>query len=192
MAHFSDDMSWLNEPPVAMVDENALVVRSGLKTDFWQRTHYGFCRDNGHFLYREWSGDFTAETSFTGIYETLYDQAGMMLRAGPQHWIKCGIEYTGGAMHLSVVVTNEHSDWSVQRIATTTEPIGVRMTRQGDACFVQFRAGADPWHMARLAWFPPVPHDVMVGLAFCSPEREGFAARYHGFEIGPPESGDFH
>jgi hypothetical protein len=192
LSHFTTGMTWLNEPPHWAVRDGDLVVRSGTKTDFWQRTHYGFRRDNGHFLHRQWSGDFTTATSFTGAYETLYDQAGMMLRAGAEHWIKCGIEYTGGAMHLSVVVTNVHSDWSVQRIATTALPIGVRMTRLGDACFVQFRVGDDPWHMARLAWFPPEPAAVMVGLAFCSPEREGFEARYQGFEIGPPATSDFH
>ena len=85
MIHFTQGMSWLNEPPVAMVDQGALAVRSGMKTDFWQRTHYGFQRDNGHFLSRDWSGNFTAETSFSGIYETLYDQAGMMLRANAEH-----------------------------------------------------------------------------------------------------------
>ena len=192
MTHFTDDMSWLNEPPYRAVENGDLVVRSGLKTDFWQRTHYGFQRDNGHFLYREWSGDFTAETSFTGRYETLYDQAGMMLRTSAEHWIKCGIEYTERAMHLSVVVTHVHSDWSVERIATTTESIGVRMTRQGDACAVSFRFGNRPWHMARLAWFPPEPASVRVGLAFCSPEREGFQARYHGFSIGTPTESQRH
>ncbi|URK86525.1 DUF1349 domain-containing protein [Rhizobium sp. RCAM05350] len=36
-----------------------------------------------------------------------------MLRLDERNWIKCGIEYTDGLMHFSVVVTRGVSDWSV-------------------------------------------------------------------------------
>ena len=36
-----------------------------------------------------------------------------MLRLDARNWIKCGIEYTDGMMHFSVVVTRGVSDWSV-------------------------------------------------------------------------------
>jgi regulation of enolase protein 1 (concanavalin A-like superfamily) len=41
-------MQWLNEPPVWQADDGRLHVVTGLKTDFWRVTHYGFVRDNGH------------------------------------------------------------------------------------------------------------------------------------------------
>jgi uncharacterized protein len=192
MAHFTDGMTWLNEPPFWAVENGRLVARSGLETDFWQATYYGFAHDNGHFLHHPWTGELTAEATFTGRYQTLYDQAGLMLRVDATRWIKCGIELTDGAMHLSVVVTNGRSDWSAQRIARTDEPVGIRLTRMGDACFVQARVAAEPWRMGRLAWFPPEPASVQVGLAFCSPQREGFEARFHDFGVGPPVSRDIH
>jgi regulation of enolase protein 1 (concanavalin A-like superfamily) len=169
-----------------------LLVRSAAASDFWQRTYYGFRRDNGHFLHRPWTGELTAEAIFSGAYETLYDQAGLMLRVDAERWIKCGIELTDGAMHLSVVVTNGQSDWSAQMIERTNAPVGVRLTQIGDACFVQFRVGEAPWAMARLAAFPPEPVAVQVGLTFCSPERAGFEAVFHDFRIGPPASREIH
>jgi regulation of enolase protein 1 (concanavalin A-like superfamily) len=192
MASLIDGMTWLNEPPFWRVDGGDLVARSGAGTDFWQGTYYGFHHDDGHFLHRPWTGEFTAETSFSGAYDTLYDQAGLMLRVDAGRWVKCGVELTDGAMHLSVVVTNGRSDWSAQRIARTDAPIGVRLTRMGDACFVQFRVGDDEWRMGRLAWFPPEPASVQVGLAFCSPQREGFEARFHDFQLGPPIIREIH
>lgn len=192
MPHFTDGTTWLNEPPFWTVEGADLVVRSGAETDFWQSTFYGFRRDNGHFLHRDWDGELTAETRFTGAYETVYDQAGLMLRTDAEHWIKCGIEYTDGARHSSVVVTGGNSDWSVQRLTSTTAPIGVRLTRLADACTVQFQTGYADWHMARLAWFPPARHRVLVGPTFCSPEREGFEAGFDDFRVGPPVSREIH
>jgi len=192
MPHFTDGMTWLNEPPFWTLQDGDLVARSAPRTDFWQGTYYGFHRDDGHFLQRAQTGEFTAEASFTGAYEALYDQAGMMLRADATHWLKCGIELSDGALQLSVVVTNGHSDWSVQRLGRTTGPVGLRMTRLGDAIFVQFRVEGGVWTAARLAYFPPEPSELQVGLAFCSPERAGFEARFHGFEIGPPRSRAIH
>jgi uncharacterized protein len=192
LPHFTDTMTWLNEPPFWTIADGRLTARSGPRTDFWQGTYYGFHRDNGHFLHRPWTGEFTAEATFTGGYETLYDQAGLMLRVDAEHWIKCGIELTDGAMHLSVVVTDGRSDWSAQRIVRTDAPIGIRLTRMGDACFVQARVGDASWAMARLAYFPPEPASVQVGLACCSPERQGFEAVFHDFRVGPPLSRKIH
>ena len=192
MAHFTDGMTWLNEPPFWAVENGRLVARSGPTTDFWQGTFYGFAHDNGHFLHRPWTGELTVEATFTGRYETLYDQAGLMLRVDAECWIKCGIELTDGAMYLSVVVTNGRSDWSAQEIARTDEPVGVRLTRMGDACFVQVRVGGASWAMARLAYFPAEPAPVQVGLAFCSPQRHGFEACFHGFRVGPLVSREIH
>jgi regulation of enolase protein 1 (concanavalin A-like superfamily) len=186
-------MKWLNPPPFAEIREGALHVRSGEKTDFWQGTYYGFQHDNGHFLHQPRRGDFTAELCFSGRYKELYDQAGVMVRANAAHWMKCGIEYTDGAMHFSVVVTNGHSDWSAFRIDHDFERMSVRVTRNGDALFIQYRTNAIPeWHMARLAWFDPAFEDVAVGPVFCSPQRAGFEAIFHDFSLTDPLSREIH
>lgn len=186
-------MAWLNAPPFFEERDDALHVRSGEKTDFWQGTYYGFHRDDGHFLHESRKGDFTAEVTFSGNYEALYDQAGLMIRADEKHWIKCGIEYTDGARHFSTVVTNGNSDWSAFRIGHDFDAISVRATRNGDAIFIQYRTDTmDEWHMARLAWFDPAFENVLVGPVFCSPQRAGFEAVFHDFTLTDPLSRDIH
>ncbi|WP_312417962.1 DUF1349 domain-containing protein [Shinella sp.] len=188
-----NDLLWLNPPPAADLREGSLHVRTGLKTDFWQRTYYGFQPDSGHFLHRQWSGDFTLETTFRGRYETLYDQAGLMIRHDEAAWMKCGIEFTDGAKHFSVVVTRGHSDWSAFRINDEFDLISVRVTRNGDALFIQYRTDAMvEWRMARLAYFPTEYTELSVGVAACSPQREGFEAEFTDFRLGPPLSRDIH
>lgn len=187
------DMTWLNPPPLAEQRDDGLHVRSGDKTDFWQGTYYGFHRDDGHFLFQSRHGDFTAELSFSADYQALYDQAGIMLRADATHWMKCGIEYTDGARHFSVVVTNGNSDWSAFRIDHDFATLSVRVTRNSDALFIQYRTDmmAD-WRMARLAWFDPKFTELMVGPVFCSPQRAGFEATFHDFSLSDPLSRDIH
>ena len=193
MAIDIDGMHWLNAPPMWEVNQGRLFVCSGDKTDFWQETYYGFHRDNGHFLGMPRRGDFTAEVTFIGHYRELYDQAGLMIRHRARHWMKCGIEYTDGARHFSVVVTNGNSDWSAFRLDHEFDAMSARVTRNGDALFIQYRTDRmSEWRMARLAWFDPMLEEVLVGPAFCSPQREGFEAEFLDFSLSDPLSRDIH
>jgi regulation of enolase protein 1 (concanavalin A-like superfamily) len=186
-------MNWLNPPPESRVEDGRLICRSGGETDFWQGTYYGFHRDSGHFLHQPRQGDFTAEVTFAGRYEALYDQAGLMLRADDKHWMKCGIEFTDGARHFSTVVTNTHSDWSAFRLPEDFEALSVRVTRMGDALFVQYRTDTQTeWRMARLAWFPPEIETLSVGPTFCSPQRAGFEVEFSDFSVKDVESREIH
>ncbi|WP_112604944.1 DUF1349 domain-containing protein [Rhizobium sp. WW22] len=188
-----EGMHWLNTPPMWEVNQGRLFVQSGNKTDFWQETYYGFHRDDGHFLGTSRRGDFTAEVTFVGHYRELYDQAGLIVRHDARHWMKCGIEYTDGARHFSVVVTNGNSDWSAFRLDHEFDAMSARVTRNGDALFIQYRTDRmSEWRMARLAWFDPMLEEVLVGPAFCSPQREGFEAEFLDFSLTDPVSRDIH
>ncbi|WP_081162915.1 DUF1349 domain-containing protein [Ensifer aridi] len=177
---------WLNEPASWEGDERALSLKTDHYTDFWRETFYGFVRDSGHAYLRAVSGDFTASATIIGAYEQLYDQAGLMLKLDERNWIKCGIEYTDGLMHFSVVVTRGVSDWSVIPLhrRAPSDPLEVRLTRHGDAVRVQFRFGDERWQMARLCPFDAA--DAEVGVMACSPERAGFEAKFRDISIGPP------
>lgn len=116
-----------------------------------------------------------------------------MIRHDATHWVKCGIEFTDGAKHFSVVVTNGHSDWSAFRLDQDFDALSVRVTRNGDALFIQYRTDAmTDWHMARLAYFDPAIAELMVGPAFCSPQRTGFEAEFFDFSVTDPVSRDIH
>lgn len=188
----SQQFQWLNEPSHWQGDAASLSLATGDKTDFWRETFYGFIRDSGHAFLTPVSGDFSAEVTIRGDYQALYDQAGMMLRIDETRWIKTGIEFTDGLMHFSVVVTSGVSDWSVIPLhsATADTAVFVRLTRHGDAVRVQFHLGDGNWQMARLCPFPA--DDAMVGVTACSPEREGFSARFDDISVGPPIARKLH
>jgi regulation of enolase protein 1 (concanavalin A-like superfamily) len=189
----AETFRWHNEPAAWNGNADALSLKTDARTDFWQEAFYGFRRDSGHAYLRPVSGDFTGSATVTGIYETLYDQAGLMLRLNACNWIKCGIEYTDGLMHFSVVVTRDVSDWSVIPLPglSPSAPLFVRLTRHDAAVRIQFRIDKDaPWQMARLCPFSA--EDAEFGIVACSPERDGFEASFRDIAVGTPISRALH
>ncbi|RUW34751.1 MULTISPECIES: DUF1349 domain-containing protein [unclassified Mesorhizobium] len=185
-------MTWLNPPPHHTFGDGTLQVGTGMETDFWRETFYGFRRDNGHFFYRPIAGDFSAEVTVKGDYKALYDQAGLMVRLSETHWIKAGIEYTDGLAYFSVVVTNDRSDWSLVGINADPNGVRIRLTRHAEAIRVQYLHAADGhWKPVRLAYFP-TSRSVDVGLMCCSPQREGFEVTFTDFVVGSPISRELH
>lgn len=191
-ANVENDFRWLNPPAEWSGGPDRLELRTDAGTDFWRETFYGFVRDTGHAFVRPVAGDFTASATVLGAYETLYDQAGLFLRADEKHWIKAGIEFTDNLMHFSVVATNGVSDWSVIPLpnARPTDPVFVRLSRHGGSVRVQFRLTDRPWQMARLAPFPETV--AQVGIMACSPERAGFHATFQDISVGPAIPRDLH
>ncbi|GIE91876.1 DUF1349 domain-containing protein [Actinoplanes regularis] len=178
-------MSWLNEPPQWSDKDGVLTVVTGLKTDFWRRTFYGYVTDNGHFYHRPVTGDFTAEVVVAAGHSALFDQAGLMLRADERNWLKTGLEVTSGAVQLSTVLTREHSDLSVVPLPGHQGTMALRLTRFGSAVCVH-RGGEDgSWHLVRLGHLD-LPETVDVGVMCCSPERAGLEVTFHDFRIGGP------
>jgi regulation of enolase protein 1 (concanavalin A-like superfamily) len=178
-------LEWLNPPLSAARAGKALTVTTRQASDFWQHTFYGFRRDSGHFLYQTVTGDFTVSVKFTGRFEALYDQAGLMVRSDETHWVKAGIEFTDGERFLSAVVSNGFSDWSVQPYRTAAPEVSIRLTRHGEAIRVQFQDPQDgKWIMARLGYLKAAAA-LQVGVMCCSPERAGFEVTFRQFRIAP-------
>ncbi len=176
---------WTNEPPHWRNDGESLSVITGKDTDFWQNTYYGFVHDNGHFCHIEAEGDFTASVSFEGKYETLYDQAGLMVRVDEKNWIKLGIEFSDGLCNFSLVCTIDgKSDWSVVPQDHLTGPQSVRITRRGDAAVAHYQRANGEWQMMRLCPFPR-SLSARVGPMTCSPQREGFEVTFTNFSLSP-------
>jgi regulation of enolase protein 1 (concanavalin A-like superfamily) len=185
------DLTWLNPPPHCTFGDNTVHVRTGMGTDFWRETFYGFWRDNGHFLSRQVEGDFSAEVTVKGNYEVLYDQAGLMVRLSETHWIKAGIEYTDGLMYFSVVVTNDASDWSLAGIPADPDGVRIRLTRHAETIRVQYLdASAGHWRPVRLACLPR-SNTVEFGLVACCPKAEDFDGALTDFRSVRQSRGSF-
>lgn len=183
---------WRNEPPFHEGRGEALTVRTGAEGDYWNNTFYGFRHKNGHFLATPVTGDFTVETTLTAGYTRLYDQAGLMVYVDDDNWMKCGVEFTDGALHLSVVVTrDDQSDWSMSPVSSgPDEPVTLRVTRHAEALRVQVLDGAE-WRLVRLA-FLRMGAAVEAGPMTCSPLGEGLEVTFSRVAFREPISRDLH
>jgi len=189
---FLHNAKWHNEPPDWSLNDKMLSLITGMETDFWQDTFYGFHRDDGHFLGAPVSGDFTTIVTFQGHYKVLYDQAGLMLRADRNNWLKAGIEFSDDVTNFSVVVTrNGHSDWSVIAVPYIIGPQKIRLTRFGTALLVHYHGQDGAWYLMRVTYFPDDRFN-QIGPMACSPKREGFEVQFTSFEVGPPIASPLH
>jgi regulation of enolase protein 1 (concanavalin A-like superfamily) len=187
---FWSGMTWLNPPAEERPEGAALAIRTRPRTDFWQETHYGFRRDDGHFLYRAAAGDFAATVDCGFAPVARYDQAGLMVRLGPGCWLKTSVEFEpDGPAHLGAVVTNRGlSDWSMTPLPAIPARLAFRVVRAGPDYRVLVGADDGALAMIRLARL----HDddgsgpVLVGPYACSPTGEGCEVRFHGFALTAP------
>ena len=177
---------WLYPPESSeFIGTNGVKIVTKDHTDFWQRTHYGFRNDNGHFLYKKVRGDFvlTAECHFKST--TLYDQCGLCARLDEDNWLKCSCEYENAQVsHLGSVMTNlGYSDWSKQEVPASWGKIAYKMERVGNDFSVS--AGPDAEHLTeiRVCHFHKEPEELMVGVYACSPQRAGFECEIRNIEI---------
>lgn len=178
---------WHCEPATWSISpgDGQIEVHAELGSDFWRITHYGFTRDNGHFLGMTVDGDFAAEVVVHGQWRDLYDQAGLMVRVDERHWIKCGIEYVHGVQQVSAVVTNEFSDWAVSPLPQNPPHIALRLVRIKEAVEIFYRLPDAPegsWTLLRIAYLRPSA-DCQIGVMCAAPDGAGFPVRFTGFLV---------
>ena len=140
-------LHWTNPPERWRLDSarRTLILEPAANTDFWQRTHYGFSADNGHFLGLEVAGDFTVSTQLAFHPVHQYDQAGLMIRASANCWLKTSVEHElNGPPQLGVVVTNHgFSDWSLQDLPLAGRQIRLRLRLQAGDVTAEFSAAIE-------------------------------------------------
>ncbi|WP_319411115.1 DUF1349 domain-containing protein [uncultured Cohaesibacter sp.] len=184
---FLTSASWHNEPSRWTFNTNSLSIVAEPKSDFWRETNSGAHPDSGHFFSVACKGDFSVVAEFTGNYEVLYDQVGLMLRVDKNHWVKCGIEYFDRVTNFTTVVTQGVSDWSAVQCPYLSGPQSVRLVRKGNVIYTHFKDTNGRWRLMRLANFE-APQDVMVGPMACAPLRDlselkGFRCSFSRFTI---------
>ena len=175
-------LAWLNEPPSWRIDppSSRLIVETREGTDFWQRTHYGFRADSGHFLGAAVEGDFDAEISVRFHPRNQYDQAGLMIRSGPECWIKTSVEYEPDApSHLGAVVTRfGYSDWSMQEVPGSVREINFYARRRADDFELSYSLPGEAHPRALRVTHLEAGGPLDCGLYACSPKGSGFRAEF--------------
>lgn len=185
------DFYWINEPQVWKQENGSLAVITDEKTDFWQKTWYGFERFSGHFYGREVAGDFTFQVKVKADFSALYDQAGIMFMADKERWLKAGIEFNDGAPAIGSVLTLGHSDWATGLFPGDARQFWMRLTRKGDCLRLQYSVDGKTWPLLRLAYFPAT-EKCSVGVMCCTPERGGLAVTFEDIVLGDALDKDLH
>jgi regulation of enolase protein 1 (concanavalin A-like superfamily) len=194
-AELAPRLAWLNAPAQWSLDATArcLRVRPEAGTDFWQRTHYGFEADNGHFLSLAAGGDFVLSTRVTVRPVHQYDQAGLMLRISPSCWLKTSVEFEPeGANRLGAVVTNaQYSDWSTQPLDKQVSTVWFRLRAEGSDCIVESSFDGGHWEQLRIArlFERDAVASVQCGLYACSPKGAGCEAEFGFLRFQPGRLG---
>ncbi|MGY1602271.1 DUF1349 domain-containing protein [Geodermatophilus sp. SYSU D00815] len=176
-------------PPVAATEEGPdLLVTAAEGSDAWRHTAYGFVHDDAHALLAPLDDPGAVEVTFDLSYDRQFDQAGLVLRAGAETWVKAGVEFSDGVPQVGAVVTLGRSDWSVAPVPEWAgRTVTVRASRSGDAVTVRARAGDDPYRLVRVAPFPAgLP--VAAGPYCCAPTRSGLVVRFRRWVTGPADA----
>lgn len=185
-------LRWYCPPVHWSIRDSQLIITPDANTDYWQKTHYGFAVDNGHFLYLQLEGDFVLTTKVRFFPAHQYDQAGLMVRFSPHCWLKTSVEYEPGEpSRLGAVVTNHgYSDWSTQNYPAESNELALCIRRTGDDFTVEYAGahapGPEPvdWTQIRLAHLqPPIEAAIQCGIYACSPKEAGFRAEFDYLKI---------
>jgi uncharacterized protein len=191
---FDPRLTWMHSPSSWRVDANRsrLVIEPDSETDFWQTTHYGFRRDNGHFLHCSVPDQAVVTGRFHSYPAHIYDQAGLMVRFSDTCWLKASVEFEPDhPSHLGAVVTNHgYSDWSLEDFPGAGSPHGaisysLRVRLEGNEALVEYSAEADgPWRLIRVArLFPEPGARPECGIYACSPQAAGYRAEVEFLRI---------
>ena len=177
---------WYNEP-ARYVCGQGLELWTKPETDFWQRSHYGFQRDDGHCLFINAEDDFCVSTHVEWTANAQYDQCGLMIRMDAENWIKTSTEYENEHVsRLGSVVTNlGYSDWATQDIASEQTAMWYRISRRGQDFKIEASFDGEHWKQLRIAHLHKASDTIAAGMYACSPIGNDFRSRFITFTCGP-------
>ena len=180
--------SWTTTPVEVTEDGPDLLVTAAEGSDAWRHTSYGFVRDDAHALLAPLADPGAVEVTFEVGFGEQFDQAGLILRADAETWLKAGVEVSDGALQVGAVVTVGRSDWSVAPVPEWAgRQVTVRASRTGDAVTVRARVDDEPFRLVRVAPFP-VGVPVGAGPYCCAPTRAGLVVRFRQWRTGPADT----
>ena len=175
---------WLNEPSQYHLGDG-LEIYTGEKTDFWQRTHYGFQRDDGHCLLIQQGGDFSLTTHVEFHPRVMYDQCGLIVRIDSQNWIKVSTEYENEHVsRLGSVVTNlGYSDWATQDVTSNPSSMWYRINKRGQDFLLENSSDGKTWLQMRITHLHKQAEHYEIGVYACSPIGKDFRCCFKTLEI---------
>lgn len=171
-------LTWLNKPKKFDISEKKITIITEPKTDFWQKTYYGFSHDNAHALIQSIDEDFTFLVKAYFYAKQLYDQCGVTIYQDNKNWFKASIEYENKQYSkLGSVVTNiGYSDWSTENISADINTMWYRLSRRGQDFLIENSYDGINFKQMRIFHMHMLINKVNVGLYACSPMVSSFTA----------------
>ena len=177
---------WIFEPKRHLVTDSKIVITTEPRTDFWQRTYYGFKNDNAPSILQTVKDkyfSFTVKTEFNSAHR--FDQCGVIIYQDSENWFKSSIEYENeDYQRLGSVVTNHgYSDWATTDIPSNNKHMYYRLSRrESDYCIENSDDGIN-FKQMRIFHLFEGDGEVNVGLYACSPEESSFNATFTEMEF---------
>ena len=192
---------WMNKPKAYRISDDSIIITTEAKTDFWQRTYYGFRNDNAPALLFDSRDNFTFTIKARFSYQKLFDQCGVIIYVDSENWFKASIEYENAELSRlgSVVTNNGYSDWATCDIETPTQ-MWYRLSRRGPDFLVESSADGIQYHQMRVFHLHDLgettlkmgsenspssaKNNVSFGCYACSPSDSSFKAEFSNIKIG--------
>ncbi|MVC06032.1 DUF1349 domain-containing protein [Vibrio cholerae] len=193
---------WISEPKVSEVTSEFVSITTEPKTDFWQRSYYGFRNENAPALLIDSKDNFTFTAKVSFAYQQLFDQCGLIIYLDNENWFKASIEYENQSFsRLGSVVTNlGYSDWATTDIPLPKE-IWYRLSRRGPDFLIESSFDGLVFNQMRIFHLhqlgettiemgkcnPPLPTQKVVsfGVYACSPSESSFTATFTEMSLDP-------
>jgi len=181
------DATWINPPDHISRDDARITIQTDPRTDLWQRTFYGFQRDNAHMLCTTTADplfSFTVKVDFA--YQGLYDQAGLVVYLDSDNWAKTAVEFGGAEPALlgSVVTNYGYSDWATQEVPADWTTLWYRLSRRQADFRIEASTDGLDFHQLRIFHLAPASGEIRYGLYACSPGDASFQAVFSELALG--------
>lgn len=178
---------WLNPPEVFEIKAESLRMVTEPKTDFWQRTYYGFQNDNAPAFLRSIKDDFSFTVKTTFNSKTQFDQCGLIIYQDSENWFKASIEYENSEIaRLGSVVTNlGYSDWATTDISAQVRTMWYRLSRRGQDFLIENSENGQQFNQMRIFYLHQPLEEVYFGVYACSPLESSFDALFTDFSLTP-------
>lgn len=177
----SEDAFWIHEPKQYRLSGDRVEIITEPRTDYWQRTYYGFRNDNAPTLListDERYFSFIVKTEFESRHR--FDQCGVILYQDSDNWIKASVEYENVAFQrLGSVVTNHgYSDWATTDIPAKQKTMYYRFSRRESDYCVESSLDGVRFSQMRIAHLFEGAGRIQLGVYACSPEDSSFRAAF--------------
>ncbi|SHJ62077.1 hypothetical protein SAMN02745163_02288 [Clostridium cavendishii DSM 21758] len=180
------NLFWINEPKEYTILKEKISIVTEPRTDYWQRTYYGFRNDNAHTLLiknNEKFFSFIVKTEFNS--KNRFDQCGVIIYQNSDNWFKASIEYENDKIQRlgSVVTNNGYSDWATTDISASNKSMYYRLSRrESDYCIENSEDGVN-FKQMRIFHLFEGNGEIQIGIYACSPEESSFTATFTEFEF---------